>query len=49
MDMFWLILGVAAIMVVAVLAVVRKRRIKQIASSAIEPQGLVMPVADSPV
>ena len=49
MDMFWVILGVAAIMVVAVLAVVRKRRIKQIASSAIEPQGLVMPVAESPV
>ncbi len=47
--MTWLILGGAAILLVAVLAAVWKRRGGQVASPAIEPQALTLPVAVQPV
>lgn len=47
--MTWIILGGTAILLVAVLAVVRKRRSGQVASPVIKPQMLTLPVAAQPV
>jgi len=48
-DMTWVILGVAAVLLVALLALVRRRRDEQLVLPAVEPQKSTLPVALQPV